>query len=388
MSPNPLRQILAGLFIAAALIALFQYLGSSQSAPTSPSGKISNPTQHPFYKDYVFANSDKVIEIGTQPTWVPGGLETEVMRRDAILKFELARLGMTARFVPFLKGPDQNAFMARGEVEVGTGGDMPGFALCASTQTLIPVQADLNFVALVAMENQSLRDLRGRKIGYPHGSNAHYMLLQSLALEGMSENDVRLIPMNVNKLAEALGKGQIQAFAAWEPTPSIAAKEIGAKTIRRMLSSGYTWFRKDFAENHPEAVRLIVASQIRALNWLHESRENRIRASRWGLETWKRIFLRPAPLTPEEFADILEVSLHNLSGVPVIPARDLAPEGRASKLTEFLKGLGKIDPAISWEEIRKCLDRDIALGVMSDPVKYRLYDPSISDHPAPVRESE
>ncbi len=45
-----------------------------------------------------------------------------------------------------------------------------------------------------------------------------------LSSEGFSESDVELVPMDVEHMIEALDSRTISAFAAWEPTPTIASQ--------------------------------------------------------------------------------------------------------------------------------------------------------------------
>ncbi len=70
----------------------------------------------------------------------------------------------------------------------------------------------------------------------------------------------------------------------------------------------------------------------------------------------------------KESSDLLEKSLKNLSGMQLMPKADLTVDGRLFQVVKFLKTLGKIDQTISWEQIAKCLNREIVIEVMSDPV--------------------
>ena len=52
----------------------------------------------PITPRYQFSQSKSVINIGTQPLYLPVGLITETMSRDKILQNQLAALGMKIRF--------------------------------------------------------------------------------------------------------------------------------------------------------------------------------------------------------------------------------------------------------------------------------------------------
>ena len=49
---------------------------------------------------------------------------------------------------------------------------------------------------------KEIKDLKGKRIAFPFGSNAHYALLQTLASSGLSEKDVDLVSLNVNEMSE------------------------------------------------------------------------------------------------------------------------------------------------------------------------------------------
>ena len=66
-----------------------------------------------------------------------------------------------------------------------------------------------------------IKDLRGKLIGYPFGSNAHYALLQTLSAAGLRETDVHLVRLNVNNY-------QVQDM----PMPAKYAREKSSIRLR------------------------------------------------------------------------------------------------------------------------------------------------------------
>lgn len=71
----------------------------------------------------------------------------------------------------------------------------------------------------------NLPDLRGKRIGTPASTSAHYFLAKMLARATLTEADVTVVPMAVNQMAEAMKKGEVDAVSGWEPgaVDSIAA---------------------------------------------------------------------------------------------------------------------------------------------------------------------
>lgn len=238
-------------------------------------------SNHPIYSAYQFGHEDKIIDIGTQPLFLPGVI-SEVMKRDAILKSALAKSGAEARFHSFLKGADVNFFLARGDLEAGIGGDMPTLMACANSSVLVASLIDQHFTAIVARQSMLITELKGKRVGNAYGSNAHYALLKALASEGLGEDDVTIIPMDVGLMAEAAHNGSIDAFSAWEPIPTIAMSRYPELVpVGRSLTTGYLYFSRTFARNSPELIRFVVASQLRAMAWLTVSADNLLMASSW-----------------------------------------------------------------------------------------------------------
>ena len=71
---------------------------------------VTDLSKHPVYSKYKFDNTDRVINIGVQPLYLPTGLITESMKRDHILSENLLTNGLKVRYYPFLKGSDGNYF--------------------------------------------------------------------------------------------------------------------------------------------------------------------------------------------------------------------------------------------------------------------------------------
>lgn len=110
------------LVLLIAVVAGIRSGGFRRSDPAPPNASSENPALNPTYASYDFGKTEQILDFGIQPLWVPGGIETEVMRRDSILKDELSRLGFEIKFHPFIKGIDVNYFMKRGDLEVAAGG--------------------------------------------------------------------------------------------------------------------------------------------------------------------------------------------------------------------------------------------------------------------------
>jgi NitT/TauT family transport system substrate-binding protein len=78
----------------------------------------------------------------------------------------------------------------------------------------------------------SLKDLKGKKIGVEVGFVDHLLLLNGLEKNGMTESDVELVNVPTNETPQVLASGEVSAVGAWQPSSGEALKLVpGSKPI-------------------------------------------------------------------------------------------------------------------------------------------------------------
>lgn len=275
--------------LAAALIAA---LAIAVAAAVVVSLRSNGPSDTPdaalirteLYAGYRFGRAENVIDIGAQPVYTPAGLISGAMARDDVLREELLELGLEVRFHPFLKGRDVNSFLGAGDLEGGIGGDMPALTAAAGIGVRVTSLMQAGFTSIIAGRPMLLKELRGGRIGYAHGSNAHYALMRALSSAGVTDDQVRLVHMEVSDMAAALDRDEIRAFSAWEPFAALSVLTSDQSTVvHRSQSTGYLYLSDAFLERSPQAARQIVAAEIRAAAWIRSDRANLLRAAEWSL---------------------------------------------------------------------------------------------------------
>jgi ABC-type nitrate/sulfonate/bicarbonate transport system substrate-binding protein len=359
--------LLAAALLIIILIGLFR--GDRKTAEPVPAADLR---RHPIYSAYNFSKDAGIIHFGVQPQWVFKGNMAEIMRRDLILRQSLQALGLKIRFHPFLTGKEIVFFTREGDLQGGICGDMPTLLIATSLKTLVPALSDQGFGYIVSRPIMAAGDLKGKRIGFPPASYAHHLLLDALDSEGITAEQVDLIPMKPGKMPEALEKDRIDAFAVWEPFASIGVRQApGSAVIHRSRYLAFIYFRKDFSDNHPEAVRQILAAEIRAVRWMFRNKGNLLVSSRWAIERGREIFGKLYDVTPQDFADIIDAVAH-MNLAPTIPDNDLKKNGYLHREYEFLKKRGKIPPSSDWKTLRQAFDNRMIKQVLADPVKYRL----------------
>jgi len=78
----------------------------------------------------------------------------------------------------------------------------------------------------------SLKDLKGKKVGVEVGFVDHLLLLDGLKKNGMKETDVELVNVPTNETPQVLASGEVDAIGAWQPSSGSALDLVpGSKPI-------------------------------------------------------------------------------------------------------------------------------------------------------------
>ncbi len=249
--------VTAAVVLAFALVFFFIIYPEKGSGQNEASADLNG---HTIYSGYSFSTDPNVINIGTQPLYLPTGVIFEAVKRDKILNRALSDLGVKVEFYPFLKGDDVNHFLFDKKLNCGIGGDMPAISAACEIDITIPLMVQSGFDSIITKKLILISDLRNKRIAYPFSSISHYTILDTLAIAGMSEKDVNLIAMEVPEMADALSAGRIYAFTAWEPGVSEALKEHPDFYRNfQSMTSGYMYFTDEIVNSNPEAVKQIIA---------------------------------------------------------------------------------------------------------------------------------
>jgi len=188
------------------------------------------------------------------------------------------------KWVKFDSGADVNtAFIAK-ELDFGSLGSSP---VARGLSAPLNIPYSVAFVLDVAGDNEalvarndtginSIADLKGKRVGTPFASTAHYSLLAALAQNGLSPKDVQLIDLQPQAILAAWERGDIDAAYTWLPTLD-QLRKTGKDLItsRQLAKDGKPTLdlaavANSFAEAHPDVVDTWRKQQARALNTIHD----------------------------------------------------------------------------------------------------------------------
>jgi taurine transport system substrate-binding protein len=188
------------------------------------------------------------------------------------------------KWVKFDSGADVNtAFIAK-ELDFGALGSSP---VARGLSAPLNIPYSVAFVLDVAGDNEALvarndsgvntiADLKGKRIGTPFASTAHYSLLAALAQNGLSPKDVQLIDLQPQAILAAWERGDIDAAYTWLPTLD-ELRKTGKDLItsRQLAKDGkptldLATVSNSFAADHPDVVTKWRQQEARALTTIHD----------------------------------------------------------------------------------------------------------------------
>ncbi|HEY5706956.1 MAG TPA: ABC transporter substrate-binding protein [Terrimicrobiaceae bacterium] len=79
---------------------------------------------------------------------------------------------------------------------------------------------------------ESIKDLKGQKVGVEVTLVEHLLLLEALKQNGMSQSDVEIVNTATNETPQTLASGKVAAVGAWYPVSGQALKQVpGSKKL-------------------------------------------------------------------------------------------------------------------------------------------------------------
>ncbi len=326
-----------------------------------------------YFNRYDLPTESRSVDIGLQPLGYPAAMIGAVIRRDRILRASLEKMRLSLAAFPFRRGADMVDLMAAGKLEAGLLGDMPTILLLAKSDSAIVGLVKRTSTAIVSREEALLVGLKGKRIGYVPLSSAHYTLLRGLAIAGLKESDVTIVPLGIGELPDALARGEIDAFAGWEPAPSIAlARNSSYRVIFRGLSSDYFVLTQRFLKASPDAAAALAAAFARSVEWMRLNEKNLRAAARWATADGEAFSGKPASITIDQAIEIARREILDVPSAPSIPLPSKSFKPLLGEF-EFLRSLGKLPPDSRWERVEAAFAYDGLSRVMQSPAQYRLY---------------
>lgn len=309
------------------------------------------------------------LTVAYQPFASPSGALLEVMKRDLLLRQELARTGVVLKFHQVSKGSDVFEGLRKKTITITTMGEMPLLEAAAMTPLVVIGRHKQNFASVVTQRGTPAKELKGKRIGNAFATSGHLALLTTLTNAGLTEQEVTLVQMNVSEMPDALLNGSIDAFAAWEPTPSsfIARHPDRFSSIGRHTSSAYLLLERTTTVRHPKLAGLLAASMARAINWIVKDKKNLLKAAGWNREAMQMLTSKPAAISADALSRQISADLQNINHNARLPTLTGEQTGRLADAFQFLKSIGKLPQTTRLDQIRGIFNHTVMNQVYRNP---------------------
>jgi sulfonate transport system substrate-binding protein len=187
---------------------------------------------------------EKVVRIGFPGTQNFIGGVAGVAQEKKYIENELEKAGYKVEYKPFAAaGPAVNEALTAKEIDIAIYADFPGIlSKSKGVETSLIGIAD-NYItsAIIAKSDSpisSVKDLKGKKIGFAKGTYMQKYLYQILEVNGIAQSDVELI--NTTDFDSALQGGSIDALVVTDTQEAI---QVLSKRIAKTI---------DTSKDHPD----------------------------------------------------------------------------------------------------------------------------------------
>lgn len=155
----------------------------------------------------------------------------------AVEKGFFKKQGLVIKPLRFSSGPACAEALYSGSADIGTMGDTTTIFATAQNENLKIFASHSTgehrhrLIVRNDAPYKTLEDLRGKRIGIKKGTSTHGGFLAALAAGNIPRAAITVVDLNPNTMPAALMAGSLDAFAASEPTPSLAEEKGGRELI-------------------------------------------------------------------------------------------------------------------------------------------------------------
>jgi sulfonate transport system substrate-binding protein len=220
-----------------------------------------------------------------------------VLREKGFLEHALKDRNVEVQWVTALGSNKTFEFLRGGSLDFGSSG---GSAALVARANGNPVQvlsfvSHGEFIALATLPGSGIKtpgDLKGKKVAATPGTEPYYLLLRGLEQNGLSVNDIKLVPLIHPDGRLALENGNVDAWAGLDP--DLAKIEIQRNAVRfyrnpEILSGSVLIAREQFVKDNPELTAIVLRAHEEARKWIVEHPDETV-----------AIISAGAKITPEE----------------------------------------------------------------------------------------
>jgi aliphatic sulfonates family ABC transporter substrate-binding protein len=213
------------------------------------------------------------VNIGTQTVY----FEVMIAQEKGFFAEELAPLNAKVEVATFPSGPPQIEALAAKSLDFALVGDQPALQAISSgipVKIIAGISDGTENMGLVARKDsgiKTVKDIKGKKIASPAGTNAYLMLIMFLEKEGLTFDDIEYVNLAIGSINASLINGNVDGAVAWGPVFSDPPEEEGLVKVHS--GAGYKRnvniivARNEFIEKNPDITVGVLRALQKAAKW-------------------------------------------------------------------------------------------------------------------------
>lgn len=210
-----------------------------------------------------------------------------------------------------------------------------------------------NWYGLTARSGSTIEQLKGKRVGVSLGSGSEVFWRALVQKMNLSQENFKVVNVDPPEMVAALERGDIDAFAAWEPWNSRAAAAVpGARVVQTnwgvMVPRIYLYINRQWAVENPRTADKLMKSLLQASDML---RSDPARATKYTADFLKLDTAQTALFLSKLTIDILL----NKSSID-----------HFKEIESQLKASGKLAKPVDWNAF---IYSDVLHRVAPDRVK-------------------
>ena len=208
------------------------------------------------------------IATGVDPSFAP----FYVAREAGI--FTRNGLNVTVNTGP--SGSAMVAFLIGNQINAAYGAEQAGVSAHLVDPNVVAVAegtALLRWISVLARGVENMDGLRGKRVGVARGTGSETFWLSVVSRLNLNPADYTIVNVEAPEMVAALERGNIDAFAVWEPWPTRAMRAIPGTLI--LLSNdaiqifrNFVYMNKAWAEANAEATSRFMRSMVEAQQFI------------------------------------------------------------------------------------------------------------------------
>jgi NitT/TauT family transport system substrate-binding protein len=208
------------------------------------------------------------IATGVDPSFAP----YYVAREGGF--FQRNGLDVTVNTGP--SGSAMIAFLVGNQINSAYGAEQAGVSAHLVDPNVVAVAegtALLRWISVLGRNVASMDELKGKRVGVARGTGSETFWLSVVSKLNLNPADYTIVNVEAPEMVAALERGNIDAFAVWEPWPTRAMRAIPNTRIlvsneQIQIVRNFVYMNKGWAEANGEATQRLMRSLIQAQEFI------------------------------------------------------------------------------------------------------------------------